>query len=101
MNERLGSVQDATSVRTLDCSQGYLHIPVAAEDKPKMIFRYHRESYALRGMPFRRITASAAFQSVLGMPLTLFRRRNSLIYLNDIILFSNDANTNTEYVKDI
>ena len=91
MDECLDSLGEANVFTTLDCNSGYWQIPVAEEDRPKTTFTCHAGTYQFNRMPFGLMNAPATFQRMLDILLSGYRWKSCLIYLDDIIIFSNDS----------
>jgi transposase InsO family protein len=72
---------------TLDLSQGYHQVPVAAEDIQKTAFTTRRGQFEYLRMPFGLCSAPATFQMLMH---TVLRNENwvkCLIYLDDVLIF--------------
>lgn len=101
MEECLDSLGEATVFTTLDCNSGYWQIPVAAEDRDKTTFSCHAGTYRYKRMPFGLATAPATFQRTLDMVLSKFNWRTCLVYLDDVIIFSEDVESHFVHVDRI
>ena len=97
----LDPLANSQTFTTLDCNAGYWQAPVAPEDRDKTTFpsyfgtyRYVRRSFGLRKAP-------ATFQRALDIILSGVRWQPCLIYLEDFIVFSKDAETHLRHVEEI
>jgi hypothetical protein len=89
MNECIDSLGDAPVFSTLDCNSGYWQIPVDPLDKEKTTFTSHEGLYQFRRMPFGLKNAPATFQRFVDITLTGLAWKVCLVYLDDIIVYSN------------
>ena len=89
MEDCLDSLGEAAFCTTLDCNSGYWQIPVAEEDRAKTAFTFHEGCFEFCRMPFGLCNAPATFQRTVDMQLSGYRWRTCLVYLYDIIVFSN------------
>ncbi|CAI5483011.1 unnamed protein product [Closterium sp. Yama58-4] len=81
---------------TLDLRQGFNQIPIAEEDKKKTAFHGPDGLYEWNFMPFGLRNASAVFQRV--MDAVLRKVKGAACYIDDVIIFSPDAET---HVRDV
>ena len=91
MDDCLKSLGDAQLVSTLDCNAGYWKIPIAEEDKPKKAFTCHCGTYHCTRLPFGLCNAPATFQRAIDMILSGVKWQCVLVYLDNLIIFSADA----------
>ena len=90
MDECLDTLGEAKVFSTLDCNSGYWQIPVAEEDRPKTTSTCHAGTYQFNRMPFGLMNAQATFQRMLDILLSSYRWKSFHIYLDEIIIFSNN-----------
>ncbi|TPX32853.1 hypothetical protein SmJEL517_g04106 [Synchytrium microbalum] len=83
---------------TLDLAAGYWQIPVAKEDVSKTAFVTHDGLYEFIRMPFGLTNAPATFQRFMDTVLSGLKWHNCLVYLDDIVIFSN---TFDDHLKDV
>ena len=74
---------------TLDLMSGYWQIRVAEKDIPKMAFNTRYEKYEFLVMPFGLMNAPAMFQTLIDNVLHPFLDKFVVVYLDDIIVYSN------------
>jgi hypothetical protein len=88
MDECIDSLGDAQLFSTLDCNSGYWQIPVEPSDRDKTTFTSHEGTFRYTRMPFGLTNAPATFQRVVNMTLAGLTWKTCLVYLDDIIIFS-------------
>ncbi|TPX29986.1 hypothetical protein SmJEL517_g06300, partial [Synchytrium microbalum] len=98
LQEDLLNNVDKTWYTTLDLAAGYWQIPVAEKDIEKTAFVTHEGLYEFLVMPFGLTNAPATFQRVMDMALVGLKWQCCLVYLDDIIVFSN---TFDQHLQDI
>ena len=101
MADCLDSLGEAAFFTTLDCKSGYWQIPVASEDRSKTVFTCHEGCFEFCRIPFGLCNAPATFQRTVDMLLSGYRWRTCLVYLDDIILFSNNAEEHVDHVREV
>lgn len=75
-------------LNTIDCNAGYWQISMAEEDIPKTAFVCHSGVYKLLRNLFGFTNAQVTFQRATDMILSGERWKHSLVYLDDVIVFS-------------
>ncbi|PIL31638.1 transcription factor [Ganoderma sinense ZZ0214-1] len=75
---------------TLDLKSGYWQIPVHPESREKTAFTTRFGHYQFRVMEFGLCNAPATFQSFMNELLRPFLDCCVIVYLDDIVIFSND-----------
>jgi len=101
MEDCLDSLGDAQFFSTLDCNAGYRQMPIAEEDKPKTAFTCHCGTYQCTRLPSGLCNAPATFQRALDMILSGVRWQNVLVYLDDLIIFSADAESHLSHLDTV
>lgn len=101
MEACLVSLGDAKVFTTLDCNSGYWQIQVPEGDRDKTAFTCHAVCYQFRQMPFGLCNAPATFQRTVDILLLKYRWRSCLVYLDDIILFSNTMDDHLRHVDEV
>ena len=84
---------------TLDCVQGYLQIRMHEASRDYTSFVTHSGQYRFKRCPMGLVTSSAQFIAIMN---DLFRERlykDVLVYLDDIICFSEDFDSHLETVE--
>ena len=88
MDECIDSLGEASVFSTIDCNSGYWQIPVEEEDRDKTAFVCHAGLYRYKRMPFGLQNAPATFQRTLDILLLPFKWLSCLVYLDNVIVFS-------------
>jgi len=70
---------------------GYHQVPMAIEDADKTSFVVRSGTYRFRRVPFGLCNAGSTFQRVMDLALKGLNFDMCLVYLDDIIVFSSDA----------
>ena len=98
MDDCLDSLGEAYFFSTLDCNAGYWQIPVALEDRHLTTFICHSGTFQCKRLPFGLCNAPATFQQAIDMLLAGVKRQYVLVYLDDITVFSHDAETHLSHL---
>ena len=101
MEDCIDSLGDAKYFTTLDCNAGYWQIPVAPGDRGKTAFVCHEGCFEYCRMPFGLTNAPATFQRAIDMVLGQYRWKTCLVYLDDIIVFSQTAEEHIRHVEEV
>ena len=95
----LDSVSGAKYFTTLDITSAYNQIPVKAADIPKTAFVTKYGLYEYTTMPFGLCNAPATFERVIELALSGLQWVFCLIYLDDIIIFSQSISENLSRLR--
>eukprot|EP00171_Calliarthron_tuberculosum_P006618 IDg6618t1 len=101
MDDCLDSLGKAAFFSTLECNSGYWQIPVSEPDRPKTAFTSHAGTFQFRRMPFGICNAPATFQRTLDILLAGYRWQSCLVYLDDVIVFSNTFKDHIRHVEQV
>jgi len=101
MDECIDFLGDAKVFSTLDCNSGYWQIAVVHEDRDKTTFVRHEGVYRNIHLPFGPCNAPATFQRATNMILGGLKWKSCLVYLNDIIVFSQSAEEHVEHLRGV
>ena len=101
MDECIDSLGYSKIFTTLDAFSGYWQMKVAKEDRHKTAFTCHAGTYQCVRMPFGLTNAPATFQRGLDIVLTKFKWKTCLVYLDDVIIFSNTVEEHIDHVDDV
>ena len=101
MDEFLDSLGDATIFTKLECNSGYWQIPFADENRNKTTFTSHSGCFRIKRMRFGLCNDPATFQRTLDILLSGLRWKSCLVYLDDIIIFSNFEYEHLEHIEKI
>ena len=97
--DRLGK---AKFITTLDLKSGYWQIPVHPPDRCKTAFVTHRGLFQFNMMPFGLTNAPFSFQTLMNKVLAdLIFRRNVLVYVDDIIIWSSSFEEHMELLEEV
>ena len=96
MADRIESLRDARVFSTLDCNSGYWQIPVDQGDRDETTFTTHCGTNRYKRMPFGLKNAPATFQRALHIVLPGVRWQICLVYLDDVIVFSKNQETDLD-----
>jgi hypothetical protein len=91
IDEMLDVVGNAKWFSTLDFVSGYYQIDIAQEDIPKTAFRTKYGLYEFLVMPFGLCNAPATFMATMNSVLGDFIHNFCVVYMDDILIFSNTA----------
>jgi len=83
---------------TLDMKQGYWQIPIYEQDKKKTAFVTTEGLYEFNVLPFGLSNAPATFQRLINSVLGALRWDISLVYLDDIIVYSPSFNKHVQHL---
>ena len=101
MDDCLDLLRDAQFFSTLDCNVGYWQIPLAEEDKPKTAYISQCGTYQCTRLLFGLCNAPATFQRATAMILSSVKWQNVLFYLEDLIVFSTDAESHLSHLDTV
>ena len=86
----LDSMAGSGMFSTIDILSAYNQVPVAEEDIPKTAFSTKYGLFEFTTMPFGLMTAPATYQRLMELTLSGLQWSLCLIYLDDVIVFSED-----------
>jgi transposase InsO family protein len=101
MDECIDSLGEAQMFTTLDCNSGYWQVPVAPEDMDKTTFTSHEGTFRFKRMPFGLRNAPATFQRVVDIILSGLTWKSCLVYLDDIIIYSEDTEDHLNHLDQV
>jgi len=101
MDDCLDSLGEANFFFTLHCNAGYWHIPIALEDRHLTTFIWHSGTFQRKRLPFGLCIAPATYQRAIDMLLARVKWQYVLVYLDDIIVFSHDAETHLSHLDEV
>lgn len=97
----LNALQGASWYSTLDLRSGYHNIPIRESDKDKTAFITRRGSFRYNVMPFGLTCAPSVFQRLMDLVLCGLTYEACMVYLDDIIVISNDFDTHIDRLKQV
>ena len=98
LDETIESFYGAKYFTTLDMMSGYHQIEIAEEDRAKTAFTSEFGHYEFNRMPFGLCNAPATFQRMMNHILRTTNNICTMVYLDDIIIFSKSFQ---QHLKDI
>jgi len=101
MDDFLDSLGDAQVFSTLDCNARYWHIPLDEEDKPKTALTCHCGTYQCTRLPIGLCNAPATFKLAIDMILSKVKWQNVLVSMDDLIIFSADAESHLSHLDTV
>ena len=101
MDDTLDAVGNAQYFSTFDLASGYWQIPMSEADKEKTAFVTYEGQYQYNVMPFGLCNAPATFQRLMDTVLAGLKWQNCLVYLDDVIVFSNNFNKHLEDLNQV
>ena len=99
IDDLFDKLQGATVFSSIDLTAAYNQIRITPEDVPKTAFRTPFGLYNWRVLCFGLSNAPATFQAVMNRVLAPFLDRFVLVYLDDIIIFSNTPEEHLVHLK--
>ena len=87
--EIMQAMSGAQVLSTLDALSSFTQLTLAEEDKEKTAFRSHRGLWQFKRMPFGLRNGPSIFQRVMQGILAPFLWIFTLVYIDDIVVFSN------------
>ncbi|KAK7605320.1 hypothetical protein V9T40_007178 [Parthenolecanium corni] len=96
--DRLGR---ARLFSTLDLASGFHQIPIAPSDQEKTAFSTHEGHFEYTRMPFGLKNAPRVFQRAMNACLAGYIGTQAFIYLDDIIIFSEDFDQHMVRLRNI
>ena len=98
LRERLNKAKVFTK---LDLKNGYHLVRIAEEDEEKTAFRARFGLYHWRVMPFGLCNAPATYQSMMDNILHDLLDDRVIVYINDILIYSDDEKTHVKLVQEV
>lgn len=99
VEESLDALGNAQLFSTLDLTAGYFQVAVKDSDREKTAVTTPFGLFEWRRMPFGLCNAPATFQRLMGVVLGDLTFDILLVYLDDIIIFSNDFKSHCERLE--
>jgi len=97
----LDAMAEARWFSTFDLRSSYHQVPVAEEDRGKTAFISPKGMYRYRMMPFGLCNAGATFQRLMDVVMSGLNLSISLVYLDDIIVYSSTVEQHLERLETV
>lgn len=101
IDETLDRLGNARWFTKMDLKSGYWHIPIDPKDKDKTAFQTENGLYEFNVLPFGLSNAPATFQRFMNNMLRKFDWKFSLVYLDDILIYSENYDDHLEHIKQV
>jgi len=101
IQECLDRIGKARYLTKLDLTLGYYQVRVAENDTKKTAFNTRYGKYEFTAMPFGLCNAPATFQSMMNSILRNSLDKFCLVYLDDILIFSNSISDHQKHLRTV
>lgn len=101
IDECIDSLGEARIFSTLHTFNGYWPIDIAKEDGQKTSFVWLSSTFQYLRMPFGLTNAHKTFQSALDLIPSKYEWKTYIVYMDDIMIFSNDIEEHLYHVDEI
>lgn len=95
----LDALHGASVFSKLDLIAGYHQVSIEEPDQYKTAFITPNGQYSWRVMPFGLTNAPATFQRLMNHVLREHINRICVVYLDDILIYSNNKNDHTKHIE--
>jgi hypothetical protein len=99
IEEILDELAGAQYFTKLDMKSGYHQVRMLPEDEYKIAFKTHHGHYQFKAVPFGLTNAPSTFQCVMDQVLQPFLRKLVVVFLDDILIYSNSLEEHMEHIQ--
>lgn len=99
IEEILDELAGAQYFTKLDMKSGYHQVRMLPEDEYKTAFKTHHGHYQFKAVPFGLTNAPSTFQCVMDQVLQPFLRKLVVVFLDDILIYSNSLEEHMEHIQ--
>lgn len=100
-DDLLSSLHGKKFFSAIDLESGYWQIPMAENDKEKTAFLTPFGAWQFKVMPFGLRNAPSTFQRTMDMVLAGAKWNHCLVYIDDILIFSETAEDHITHLGDV
>ena len=101
ISEILDALGKSKYFSSIDCTSGFLQIPVKFEDQAKTAFSTREGQFKYTRMPFGLKGAPATFQRLMTTILSGIQGIKCLVYLDDVVIFGEDLKVHNERLREV
>ncbi len=96
-----GQLGEAKIFTILDANKGFWQMAIDPLDYEKTAFITHHGLYEWRRMPFGLVNAPETFQRALDVILSKYKWKTCLVYIDDVVIFSDTEEQHIARVDEI
>ncbi|KAG0439465.1 Retrovirus-related Pol polyprotein from transposon [Dictyocoela muelleri] len=99
IEESINELKNSSVYSTLDLKSGYHQLKIKNEDRHKTAFLTKRGIFEWKSMPFGLVNAPFTFQRVMNKVCENFLYKFLIVYLDDIIIFSESPEEHIKHLN--